>query len=334
MSFHPPPSYDTYLQEQLARWTVKDFDESETLEEQVARREKRARVTQAAVNRYLLDFAEHGICGDPLRSDPGRVDIALAFAEEADADDLAVARPLRDLHWVLKNGTSEECARVVGTAWRSQHPFRPVRPGDSYELLVPQDDRVRAMVALDQAARLVASPTALVELDATAHEILSRPDPVVIGHCAKTECREDVARELALQALQVANYIYSVPKPVLAAGSAVANWQVAFNIAIGNVRGGVRDWLANTLNSDAASIANSAAETVHAKVSRAVNENESSAAALVFANIFAPAIPSEPEKSRAAWYAYAMQFESEADLIVKATGYVNEYTRKASGQSS
>ncbi len=334
----PPAEYEAYLQERLARWAVEDLDDSETPEEEVARREKRARVTQAAVNRYLLNFAEYGRCGDPIRSEPGNLDIALAYAEEAEADDLAVAEPLRDLHWILKEGDSEACAKAVGSAWRAQHPFRLTRAGDPYEMLTPQNDRVRAMIALDQAARLVVPPTtALIELDAFGHAILSLPNPVVTGYCTNNECREDVARELALQALQAANYIYSVPKPTLAAGSVVANWQVAFNIAIVNIRRNLRDWLSNTLSADAAStsasIANSAAETVHAKVSRAVNDNESNAAALLFANIFAPAIPSEPEKSRAAWYAYAMQFESEADLIVKATGYVNEYARKASGQS-
>ncbi len=175
MSFEPPSNYDAYLQEQLARWAVEDVDESETPEEEIARREKRARITQAAVNRYLIGFAVHGTCGDPIRSEPGNVDIALTYAEEAEADDLAVAEPLRDLHWILKNGTSEECAQGVGAAWRSQHPFRPTRSGDPYEMLVPQNDRVRAMIAVDQ-ARALPSPvgTAIQEHGAVVKRALAR----------------------------------------------------------------------------------------------------------------------------------------------------------------
>ncbi len=157
-AFEPPADYDAYLQEQIARQVIRDVDESETPEESAARREKSARVTQAAVNRYLLGFAEYGTCGDPLRSEPGKLDIALAYAEEAEADDLAVAEPLRDLHWILKEGDYEACAKAVGAAWRSQHPFRPTQSGDPYEMLVPQNDRVRAMIALDQAATLSPPP--------------------------------------------------------------------------------------------------------------------------------------------------------------------------------
>ncbi len=196
----PPAEYEAYLQEQYARWAVKDVDESETPEEEIARREKRARITQAAVNRYLLGYAEHGTCGDPLRSEPGRLDVTLAYAEEAEADDLAVAEPLRDLHWILKEGDSEACAKAVGAAWRSQHPFRPARSGDTYEMLVPQNDRVKAMHALDQAATLP-TPPPLNQLRRVANEsfrVLSAP--VKRNHCRVNLCDSYVARDVTAQA--------------------------------------------------------------------------------------------------------------------------------------
>ncbi len=204
MSFEAPPNYDAYLQEQLARWAVEDVNESETPEEEIARREKRARITQAAVNRYLLNFAEYGTCGDPLRSESGKLDIALAYAEEAEADDLAVAEPLKNLHWILKNGTHEECAQAVGNAWRAQHPFRPTRAGDPYEMLAPQNDRVRAMIALDQAATLPTLPSMKLHYIAgTVDKILNiYPNSVYDDYCERHACTRAEAEAIAQQAQQ------------------------------------------------------------------------------------------------------------------------------------
>ncbi len=123
--------------------------------------------TTKAVNRYLIDLAATGLCGDPSRSAPQHLATADMMIDRATLLDRAAAEPLEDLRWILENGDEETCARAVGAAWRSAHPFRPTRESDPYRLLKPHTSRAEALLALDQAASL---PPPMVSLTHMANQ--------------------------------------------------------------------------------------------------------------------------------------------------------------------
>ncbi len=158
--------------------------------------------SQKLVNRYLLDVAMTGLCGDKHRTDPVHVRSALVLSERADMSSLASAEPLKDLHWILENGDSEQCAQSVGAAWRTAHPFRTPAEGDPYSVLAPHVNRAMALAALDRAATLPAlPPMGLVRQAYVVDELLSAEKVVSDFYCYTNSCNEAVARDLVVQAL-------------------------------------------------------------------------------------------------------------------------------------
>ncbi len=193
-------AFEKHVRAQLA--TVPDavdpIDDSPSVHE--ARLQQHTEAVQKTVNRYLIDFAYTGRCGDPLRSAPGNVGVALTMAEHADNAGLAVSEPLRDLHWILENGDSKECAQGVGAAWRAQHPFRPAVDGDPYSVLAPHLSRAVALIALDRAAALSSlPPMRLVRLDREVEHVLEST-PVYEQFCDHNPCTREVALDLGVQA--------------------------------------------------------------------------------------------------------------------------------------
>jgi hypothetical protein len=113
--------------------------------------------------KILIDMARAGTCG--LSAEDRQ-----AFARQAQrvgeaAEDRAVSGSLLDLSYYLKKAYDEPesrelCAAGIGAAWRAEHPFRKVRPGDPYDVLRPHVDDASSVLALDRARRLPKPPPA------------------------------------------------------------------------------------------------------------------------------------------------------------------------------
>jgi len=113
----------------------------------------------ALANQLALDMARMGTCG---ASDRGGAHAKAALMVADQLQGHAAEGPVRDLYYLMRFESPKDCAAGLGEVWRTQNPFRPVRRGDPYEVLIPQLEDARAARALDQSAQLPAPPVGLM----------------------------------------------------------------------------------------------------------------------------------------------------------------------------